>query len=93
MKKLTNGFVRSFNIKISSNVSNIEVCKDEYLAAIIQNPQITEEEIKKLPNSANIINIMLKEFAHSLYEEYQKVLKETESQIQSEATKYAEYAA
>lgn len=36
---------------------------------------------------------MLKEFAHSLYEEYQKVLKETESQIQSEVTKYAEYAA
>ncbi len=27
---------------------------------------------------------MLKEFAHSLYEEYKKVLKETESQIQSE---------
>lgn len=90
MKKITNGFVRSFNIKISSNLSNTEVCKDEYLAAIIQNPQITEDEIKKLPNSANI---MLKEFAHSLYEEYQKVLKETESQIQSEATKYAEYAA
>ena len=90
MKKITNGFVRSFNIKISSNLSNTEVCKDEHLAAIIQNPQITKEEIKKLPNSANI---MLKEFAHSLYEEYQKVLKETESQIQSEATKYAEYAA
>ena len=90
MKKISNGFVRSFNIKISSNVSNIEVCKDEYLAAIIQNPQITEDEIKNLPNSANI---MLKEFANSLYEEYQKVLKDTESQIQSEATKYAEYAA
>lgn len=47
------------------------VCKDEHLAAIVSNPEITEEEIKNLPNSGNI---MLKEFAHALSEEYQKIL-------------------
>lgn len=49
------------------------VCKDEHLVAIINKPDITEEEIKKLPNSGNI---MLNEFAHSLYDEYQKILTE-----------------
>lgn len=41
---------------------------------MINKPGITEEEIKKLPNSGNI---MLKEFAHSLYDEYQKILTES----------------
>ncbi len=49
------------------------VCKDEHFVAMIQNPAITEDEIKKLPNSSNIL---LKKFAHSLYEEYQKILQE-----------------
>lgn len=56
------------------------VCKDEHLALIIQKPNITEEEIKKFPNSGNI---MLKEFAHSLYEEYQKILKENSENLQN----------
>lgn len=77
MKEVRLNLAKSKNLKAA-----YLVCKDEHLAAIIQNPQITEEEIKKLPNSANI---MLKEFAHSLYEEYQKVLKETEIQIQKDA--------
>ena len=49
------------------------VCKDEHLVAIITKPDITAEEIAELPNSKNI---MLKKFAHQLYEEYQKILKE-----------------
>ena len=49
------------------------VCKDEHLAAIVQKPNITEDEIKNLPNGANIL---LKEFANSLYQEYQKILTE-----------------
>ena len=49
------------------------IAKDEHLAAIVNNPKITEEEIKELPNSANI---MLKDFAHILFEEYQKILGE-----------------
>lgn len=48
------------------------VCKDEHLAAIVLKPEITEDEIKNLPNSGNI---MLKDFAHALYEEYQKILQ------------------
>ena len=50
------------------------VCKDEHLALMIQNPKITEEEIKNLPNSSNIL---LKKFAHDLYTEYQKILQES----------------
>ena len=50
------------------------VCKDEHLALMIQNPKITEEEIKNLPNSSNIL---LKKFAHTLYTEYQKILQES----------------
>ncbi len=57
------------------------VCKDEHLVAMIQNPKITEEEIKNLPNSANI---MLKNFAHSLYVEYQKILEENKTETQAE---------
>lgn len=49
------------------------VCKDEHLAAIVKNPEITEDEIKNLPNASNI---MLKEFAHLLHEAYQKILQE-----------------
>lgn len=57
------------------------VCKDEHLAEMIQNPKITEEEIKNLPNSANI---MLKNFAHQLFVEYQKILEESKDKTQSE---------
>lgn len=57
------------------------VCKDEHLAAIVSKPEITEEEIKNLPNSGNI---MLKEFAHPLYEEYQKIKKEMLNKNQQE---------
>ena len=35
------------------------VCKDEHLASIVQNPDITLEEIKSLPHSNNI---MLKDY-------------------------------
>lgn len=48
------------------------VCKDEHLAAIVQKPKITLEEIKSLPRSNNI---MLKDFAEDLFNEYQKILK------------------
>ena len=49
------------------------VCKDEHLAVMVQNPNITEEEIKNLPNANNIL---LKDFAYGLYTGYQKVLEE-----------------
>lgn len=49
------------------------VCKDEHLAAIVQNPKITAEEIKSLPHSNNI---MLKDFADAIFAEYQKILSE-----------------
>ncbi len=57
------------------------VCKDEHLAQMIQNPKITEEEIKNLPNSSNIL---LKKFAHELYTEYQKILEENRPEGQIE---------
>ena len=47
------------------------VCKDEHLAAIVQNPAITIEEIKNLPHSSNIL---LKEFAPVIHCEFQKIL-------------------
>ena len=53
------------------------VCKDEHLAAIVQNPNITEEEIKNLPNANNIL---LKDFAYGLYKGYQKILEENQNQ-------------
>ena len=53
------------------------VCKDEHLAAIVQNPNITEEEIKNLPNANNIL---LKDFAYGLYKGYQKILEENQIQ-------------
>lgn len=62
------------------------VCKDEHLAAMVQNPNITEEEIKNLPNGANIL---LKEFAKSLYDEYQKILTEKNT-LQNENSKQDE---
>lgn len=55
------------------------VCKDEHLAAIVMKPEITEEEIKNLPNSGNI---RIKEFAHVLFEEYQKIKSEMQYQVQ-----------
>ena len=53
------------------------VCKDEHLATIVQNPKITEEEIKNLPNATNIL---LKDFAYGLYTGYQKILGENQNQ-------------
>ncbi len=49
------------------------VCKDEHLATIVQKPNITEEEIKNLPNANNIL---LKDFAYGLYLGYKKILEE-----------------
>ena len=49
------------------------VCKDEHLAAIVQKPKITLEEIKTLPHANNI---MLKDFAEDLFYAYQKILNE-----------------
>ena len=51
------------------------VCKDEHLAVIVQKPAITLDEIKSLPHANNI---MLKEFAQVLFDEYQKLLKESD---------------
>lgn len=56
------------------------VCKDEHLAAIVQNPNITEEEIKNLPNANNIL---LKDFAYGLYTGYQKILEEKNQKAES----------
>lgn len=53
------------------------VCKDEHLAVMVQNPNITEEEIKNLPNANNIL---LKDFAYGLYTGYQKILEENQNQ-------------
>ena len=53
---------------------------------MVQNPNITEEEIKNLPNGANIL---LKEFAKSLYDEYQKILTEKNT-LQNENSKQDE---
>ncbi len=53
------------------------VCKDEHLAVMVQNPNITEEEIKNLPNATNIL---LKDFAYGLYTGYQKILEENQNQ-------------
>lgn len=56
------------------------VCKDEHLAAIVQNPNITEEEIKNLPNANNIL---LKDFAYGLFTGYQKILEEKNQKAES----------
>ena len=56
------------------------VCKDEHLAVMVQNPNITEEEIKNLPNANNIL---LKDFAYGLYTGYQKILEEKNQKAES----------
>ena len=56
------------------------VCKDEHLAAIVQNPNITEEEIKNLPNAKNIL---LKDFAYGLYTGYKEILEEKNQNAES----------
>ena len=56
------------------------VCKDEHLAAIVQNPNITEEEIKNPPNANNIL---LKDFAYGLFTGYQKILEEKNQKAES----------
>ena len=56
------------------------VCKDEHLAVMVQNPKITEEEIKNLPNANNIL---LKDFAYGLYTGYQKILEEKNQKAES----------
>lgn len=60
------------------------VCKDEHLAVMVQNPNITEEEIKNLPNATNIL---LKDFAYGLYTGYQKILEENQNQEKSSENK------
>ena len=57
------------------------VCKDEHLAAIVQNPAITIEEIKNLPHSSNIL---LKEFAPVIYSEFQKILSDAKTSLNQE---------
>jgi hypothetical protein len=47
---------------------------------MVQNPNITEEEIKNLPNANNIL---LKDFAYGLYTGYQKILEENQNQDKS----------
>lgn len=56
------------------------VCKDEHLAVMVQNPNITEEEIKNLPNANNIL---LKDFAYGLFTSYQKILEEKNQKAES----------
>ena len=56
------------------------VCKDEHLAVMVQNPKITEEEIKNLPNANNIL---LKDFAYGLFTGYQKILEEKNQKAES----------
>ena len=56
------------------------VCKDEHLAVMVQNPNITEEEIKNLPNANNIL---LKDFAYGLFTGYQKILEEKNQKAES----------
>lgn len=60
------------------------VCKDEHLAVMVQNPNITEEEIKNLPNATNIL---LKDFAYGLFTGYQKILEENQNQEKSSENK------
>lgn len=50
------------------------VCKDEHLAAIVQNPAVTADEIRALPHASNI---MLKDFASALHEAFQKIVAES----------------
>ena len=47
------------------------ICKDEHLAAIVQNEKITLKQIQELPHANNI---MLKDYAQVLYDEFQKLL-------------------
>ena len=54
---------------------------DEHLAAIVQNPAITIEEIKNLPHSTNIL---LKEFAPVIYSEFQKILSDAKTSLNQE---------
>ena len=65
--------LKEFRAKFSKEkhlVGAYMVCKDEHLASIVQNPDITLEEIKSLPH---LNNIMLKDFAEELFSEYQKI--------------------
>jgi HRDC domain. len=56
--------------------ANYLVCKDEHIAAIINKPDITEDEIRNLPNSGTIL---IKQFSRPLLNEYQRLLKERSS--------------
>ena len=78
--------LKEFRAKFSKEkhlVGAYMVCKDEHLASIVQNPDITLEEIKSLPHSNNI---MLKDFAEELLSEYQKILNEKKSAEAQNAT-------
>ena len=68
--------LKEFRAKLAKEkklVGAYMVCKDEHLAVIVQKSKITVEEIKNLPHANNI---MLKDFAEDLFNEYQKILKE-----------------
>lgn len=54
------------------------VCKDEHLAAIVQKPDITLEEIRDLPHSNNI---MLKDFAEPIFNEFNKLLEQSKADV------------
>ena len=64
---------RSSLAKEKKLVGAYMVCKDEHLAQMVQNPKITVDEIKEFPHANNI---MLKEYAQDLFDEYQKIMKE-----------------
>ena len=67
--------LKEFRAKFSKEkhlVGAYMVCKDEHLASIVQNPDITLEEIKSLPH---LNSIMLKDFAEELFSEYQKTVQ------------------
>lgn len=53
------------------------VCKDEHLAAIVQNPAITADEIKALPHAGGI---MLSDFADMLLAELHKIQSGNEAE-------------
>ena len=54
------------------------ICKDEHLYQMAINPDISIEEIKSLPHSANI---KLEEYGQTLFEELQRLKKNETGQI------------
>ena len=78
--------LKEFRAKFSKEkhlVGAYMVCKDEHLASIVQNPDITLEEIKSLPHSNNI---MLKDFAGELFSENQKICSKVFTQCKQKSS-------